>query len=269
MTLGGGLGGALLLLAAQAAPPTEPNHIPTAAAPHFQFAPPVGRPMTYRVTTRRIGRDGSLISFTLIYALQWERAGRGFRLNAILQRIDSDAAPDVTRAVTFLLQPLVGEATTYLVAADGSQVDLVDPEGLWERVTARMQTMGAAAGRPEAKRMAGLVAALPAAERDRLASADIRALVAPANRAIPAASTSFSATVSTMPSDTLRTITKIEHDAVPAGATGQPLEIDSLWSIDTATGLVMRDQRQSWIIAADGGERTLVEERSRALELVP
>ncbi|MDO9337638.1 MAG: hypothetical protein Q7T61_14675 [Caulobacter sp.] len=269
MTLAGGLGGALLLLAAQPAPPPDPSQGPAAAAPHFQFAPPVGRPMTYRVTTRRIGRDASLISFTLVYALQWERAGRGFQLSATLQRIDSDAAPDVTRAVTLLLQPLVGEATTYLVAADGSQVDLVDPEGLWERVTARMQAMGAAAGRPEAKQVAQLVAALPAAERDRLASADIRALVAPANRAIPAASTSFSATVSTMPSATLRTITQVEHDAVPAGAAGQPLEIESLWTIDTATGLVMRDQRQSWITAADGGERTLVEDRSRALELAP
>ena len=267
MTLAGGLAGALLLLAAQAAPAAEPNLGPDAAMPQVQFAPPVDRPMTYRVTNRRVGRNGSLISFTLVYALQWERAGRGFRLNATLQRIESDAAPDVTRAVTLLLQPLVGEATTYLVAADGRQVDLVDSEGLWERVIARIQTMGAAGGRPEAKQLAQLVAALPAAERDRLASADIRALVAPANRAIPAAPTSYSATVSTMPSDTLRTITKVEHDAVPAGAASQPLEIDSLWTVDTATGLVMRDQRQSWIVAADGGERTLVEDRIRALEL--
>lgn len=269
MTLAGGLGGALLLLAAQSAPPAEPSHGPVATTPHFQFAPPIDRPMTYRVTNRRIGRNGSLISFTLVYALQWERAGRGFRLNATLQRIDSAAAPDVTRAVTLLLQPLVGEATTYLVAADGSQVDLVDPEGLWERVIARIQTMGAAAGRPEAKQLAELVAALPAADRDRLASADIRALVAPANRAIPAAATSDSAAISTMPGGTLRTITKVERDAVPAGAASQPLEIDSLWTIDTATGLVMREQRQSWIGAVDGGGRTLVEDRLRALELAP
>ena len=266
MTLGGGLGSALLLLAAQAAPAAEPDDGPAAATPIFQFAPPVGRPMTYRVTNRRVGRNGSLISFTLVYALQWERAGRGFRLNATLQRIDSDAAPDVTRAVTLLLQPLVGEATTYLVAADGRQVDLVDPEGLWERVIARIQTMGAAAGRPEAKQMAGLVAALPAAERDRLASADIRALVAPANRAIPAAAT---VGVSVKRDGTLQMIAKVEHDSVPAGTGGRPLEIDSLWTIDTATGLVMRDQRQSWIVAADGGERTLVEDRSRVLELAP
>ncbi len=269
MTLAGGLSGALLLLAAQSASPAEADQSSVAAAPHSQFDAAGRRGADWariRAASAAMAATGQL---RLVHALQWERAGRGFRLNATLQRIESDAAPEVTRAVTLLLQPLVGEATTYLVAADGGQVDLVDPEGLWERVTARIQTMGAAAGRPEAKQMAQLVAALPAAERDRLASADIRALVAPANRAIPAAQTAFSATVSTMPSATLRTITKVEHDAVPAGAGGRPLEIDSLWTIDTATGLVMRDQRQSWIIAADGGGRTLVEDRSRVLELAP
>lgn len=269
MTLAGGLGGVLLLLAAQAAPDAGPGPDQAAAAPHIRFAPPIGQPMTYRVTTRRIGRDGSLVSFALVYALQWERAGRGFRLNALLQRIDADAAPDVTRAVTIMLQPLVGEVTTYLVAADGGQVELVDPEGLWERVTARVQAMGAAAGRREANQMAQLIAALPAAERDRLASADIRALIAPANRVIPAAPASFSTVISTLPGGTLRTITSVEHDAVPAGAAGQPVEIENRWTVDTATGLVMRDQRQSWIVAADGGGRTLVEDRSRVLELAP
>ena len=269
MTMAGGLGGALLLLAAQASPPAEPGQASVAAAPSFQFAPPVDRPMTYRVTTRRIGRDGSLITFALVYALQWERIGRGFRLNAILQRIDSDAAPEVTRAVTMLFQPLVGEAMTYLVAADGSHVDLVDPDGLWERVTGRIQAMGAAAGRPEAKQMAQLVAALPAAERDRLATADIRALVAPANRAIPVAASAAGASVSVRHDGMLQTIAKVERDSVTAGAASRPLEIDHLWTVDTATGLVLREQRQSWIVEANGGARTLAEERSRTLEPAP
>jgi hypothetical protein len=269
MTIAGGLGAALLLLAAQSAPAAEPVYPSVAVAPYFQFAPPVDRPMTYRVATRRIGRDGSFVTFTLVYALQWERAGRGFRLNAVLQRIDSDAAPEVTRAVTLLLQPLVGEAMTYLVAADGSQVDLVDPDGLWERVTARIQAMGAAAGRPEAKQLAQLVAALPAAERDRLAAADIRALVAPANRAIPVAASAAGASVSVQHDGTLQTIAKVERDSVTAGAASQPLEIDHLWTVDTATGLVMREQRQSWIVEANGGARTLVEDRSRTLERAP
>ena len=38
-----------------------------------------------------------------------------------------------------------------------------------------------------------------------------------------------------------------------------------LWTIDSTTGLVMREQRQSWIADPDSAARTLVEERVRAL----
>lgn len=266
----GGLGSALLLLAAQPAPsiaPTaEPANVSVAASAHFQFAPPVGRPMTYRVMTRRIGRDGSLVSFALVYALQWQRLGRGYRLEAVLERIDSDAPPRVKRALTLMLQPLVGEKMAYLVAPDGSRIDLVDPEGLWERVTARAEAVGAASGRPEGRQMAQLVAALPAADRDRLATADIRALVGPANGAIPVAGQAEGTSVSMIHDGARQTIAKVERAAAAVGGAGQPLEIDNLWTVDTATGLVVREQRQSWIVGADGDGRTLVEERVRALE---
>jgi hypothetical protein len=265
----GSIGGALLLLAAQPLPSPAPGDVPAAATAHFQFAPPVGQPMTYRVTTRRIGRDGSLINFSLVYALQWQRVGRGYRLEAVLQRIDSDARPEVTRALSLMLQPLVGEATAYLVAPDGRQIDLVDPEGLWERVTARIEAAGVKAGRPEARQLAQLIAALPAAERDRLATADIRALVAPANSAIPVSALADGASVSMMHDGALQTIAKVERDSAAVGSTARPLEIDNLWTVDTATGLVMREQRQSWIVEAEGDGRTLVEERVRALELAP
>ena len=265
----GGLGGALLLLAAQSVPPPAPGDVSTAAATHFQFAPPVGRPMTYRVITRRIGREGALINFSLVYVLQWQRVGRGYRLEAVLQRIDSDARPEVTRALSLMLEPLVGEPTAYLVAPDGSRIDLVDPDGLWARVTARIEAVGAKAGRPEARQLALLVAALPATERDRLASADIRALVAPANDAIPVAAQSDAASVSIMHDGALQTIAKVERDSASVAGNAKPLEIDNLWTVDTATGLVMREQRQSWIVEAEGDGRTLVEERVRALELAP
>src|SRR3546814_16881313 len=83
--------------------------------------------------------------------------------------------------LTMMLDPLVGEEISYLVPPDGSRIDMVDPGQLWERVTARMEKAGAEADRPEARQLAQLIAALPAAERDRLATADIRALIAPAN----------------------------------------------------------------------------------------
>ena len=261
--------GALLLLAAQPLPSAATGDAPAAATKHFQFAPPVGRPMTYRVTTRRIGREGSLINFSLVYALQWQRVGRGYRLEAVLQQIDSEARPEVTRALSLMLDPLVGEPMAYLVAPDGSRVDLVDPDGLWERVTARIEAVGAKAGRPEARQLAQLIAALPAAERDRLATADIRALIAPANGAIPLSAQAEGASVSITHDGALQAIAKVERDSAPVAGAAKPLEIDNLWTVDTTTGLVMREQRQSWIVDADSDGRTLVEERVRALELVP
>jgi len=269
MILAGSLGSALLLLVGQPIPSSTLGELPAAATTHFQFAPPVGRPMTYRVTTRRIGREGSLINFSLTYALQWQRVGRGYRLEAVLQRIDSDARPEVTRALSLMLEPLVGEAMAYLVPPDGSRVDLVDPDGLWERVTARIEAVGARANRPEARQLAQLVAALPAAERDRLASADIRALVAPANNAIPASTQADGASVSIRHDGALYMVAKVERDSAPVAGAAKPLEIDNLWTVDTATGLVIREQRQSWIVEAAGDGRTLVEERARALEFVP
>lgn len=268
MMRAGGLGSALLLLAALPMPSSAVD-TPAAVSRHVAFAPPVGQSLVYRVTTRRIGRDGSLISFSLVYALQWHRAGRGYRLEAALQRIDSDARPEVVRALTLLLQPLVGEAMAYLVSPDGSSVTLVDPEGLWERVTVRAQTAGAEAGRPEAKQVAQLLAVLSPAERDDLATADIRALVAPANEAISLATRADGASVSATHGGALRTIAQVERDSAAVGDGAQPLEIDNLWTVDTATGLVVREQRQSWIVEADGDARTLVEERVRALELAP
>lgn len=268
MTTAGGLGGLLLLaFAAQPLPVPAAGDAPVAvAAARSGFAPPVDTLLTYRVTTRRIGRDGTLINFALVYALQWQRAGRGYRLEAVLQRIDSDAPPEVTRTLSLLLQPLVGEAVVYLVAPDGSRIDMVDPGQLWERVVARIEATGAEAGRPEAKQLAALIAALPAAERDRLATADIRALIAPANNAIPLAGPDGGDSVSVTHDGALRTIARVERASTPVGGQDQPLEIDNLWTVDTATGLVMREQRQSWIVEAKGDGRTLVEERVRALE---
>lgn len=267
MTAAGALFGALLLFAAQPLPPMGDGA--ATAITHFGFAPPVGQPMAYRVTTRRIGRDGTLINFSIVYALQWDRLGRGYRLQAVLQRIESDARPEVTRALTLMLEPMVGQQMAYLVAADGSRVDLVDPDGLWERVTARIEAAGAEGKRPEAKRLAQLVAALPAAERDRLATADIRALIAAANGDIPVTTHDGGASVSMRHDGTRQTFAKVERDSATVGNTDRPLEIDNLWTVDTATGLVVREQRQSWIVEPDGDGRTLVEERVRAIEAVP
>lgn len=266
MMLLGGIGSALLLVAQPI--PAQGDVPPEATAP-FQFAPPVDRPMTYRVTTRRIGRDGSLINFSLVYALHWQRIGRGYQLRSVLQRIDSDAPPAVTRALTLMLQPLVGEELTYLVAPDGSRIDLVDPDGLWERATARIEAAGNGGDRAEAKQLAQLIAALPATERDRLATADMRALVAPAIDAIPSTAARDRASVSISHDGRLRTIATVEHSPAAAEGSSLPLEIDHLWTIDTVTGLLLQERRQSWMIDADSGGRTLVEERVRAIEPAP
>lgn len=246
---------ALLWLAGPASAP-PPAVVPAPAA-SVVFAPPLDRPMRYRVTTRRLGRDGGLLGFSLLYDLQWQRAGRGYRLVATLRRIDSDAPPRAVRALTAVLQPLVGEAMTYLVAPDGDRIDLVDAERLWDRAMARTEALAAAADQPEAKQLAALVAALSPDERAALASADIRALLAPAN-----AASRIGGTVAPDGDGARETVTKVEAGTAAA----QPLVIDSLWTIDRATGLILREQRQSWIVGDGGAARTLVEERIRAIE---
>ena len=254
---------ALLLMAGQAGPPIPPAPAPAAAAP-LVFAPPFGPPMHYRVTTRRLSRDGTMASYTLDYLLQWERAGRGIRLVATLQRTGADARPDLAKAFTGLMQPLVGEPVTYLVAVDGSRIDLVDPEGLWARVMAQTQAMAAAADQPEAKRAAQLLAALSPADRESLATADIRALVVPANTDIPAPSGEG---VSVQQGGGLRTISRTEQGEL-ASRTGaaQRVEVERNWTVDTATGLLVAERRQSWLTGAAGGERRLAEEQIRELD---
>lgn len=255
------IGTALLLLAAQPLPPASPPATLLTAAPS-RFAPPTDRPMVYRVTTRRLARDGTMASYALVYDLQWSRAGRGVRLVAILRGIESDAAPDVVRAVTAMLHPLVDQPISYLIASDGSAITLVDPDALWQRVLGRAQDMGAAATRGEAKQLAGLLAALPPAEREQLATADVRALVAAANPAIEEDAPGLSVEQK----GALRTVTKSERATIKAGAGGvEPIGIDTTWTIDTTTGLVMSERRRTWIAAAHPGERKFVEERIRSL----
>lgn len=254
MILGAAIG-ALLLLAAPASEATRPVPPDTVARP--TFAPPLDRPLAYRVTTRRMGRDGAMLRFSLVYDLRWQRVGRGYQLHTLLRRIESDARPQVTRPLTAVLEPLVGQEMTYLVAEDGSHIDLADRERLWDRVLARTEAAGATSKPGEAKQMASLIAALPAAERDRLATADIRALIAGANAAAIAGPGG-----EVRQEGALRTIARTEQAAI---SSARPIEVEMVWTIDTATGLVVREQRRSWIAGPDGATRTLVEERERAL----
>jgi hypothetical protein len=256
------LAGALLMLALPAATLAEPAPVPPAAGASA-FAPPLDQPMHYRVTTRRLSREGTLISFSLVYALRWSRLGRGYRLDATLDRIESDARPELVAALTGVLKPLVGEPVSYIVSADGHSVELADPDGLWARVAARTEALGAKASRPEARAFAAMLAALPPEERAAMAAADIRALVAPANDALASGGTSAAVTAG----DGRRTVTRIEADALHVADRERPLRIESTWTIDEATGLVLRERRQSWLAQPRGQARTLVEERVRALSL--
>lgn len=256
------MGAALLLMAAEPAVTTLPPAAPVTA--QSVFAPPLDQPMTYRVTTRRLSRDGSIASYVQVYTLRWERVGRGVQLVATLDKVESDARAELAGAFRHLLQPLVGEPVTYLVAPDGSRVDLVDPEGLWQRVMGQTQAMAAAAGQPEAKQLAQMLAALPPEEREKLATSDVRAVVAPANAEIPSA---IPATGIIVRQDgALRTMTRLEKSYVASGAGGmRPLEVDASWTVDAATGLLVGERRQSWIAEPDGSGRKLVEERIRTL----
>lgn len=263
------IGAALLLLASQPySAPSPPVPAPSASsviAP-LLFAPPLGEPMTYRVTSRRLARSGAMVSYTLVYALNWHRAGRGLEFAATLRRIETDARPELAQMLTGLLQPLVGQPMSYLVAPDGSSVALIDPDAQWQRILGQVQDMGAGAAQGEAKQVAGLLAALSPAERDRLVTADIRALVAPANPSIPAAANGATDIVVEQDGDR-RTVTQVERSDIKVDAPDAPqrIEVATIWTIDTATGLVLGEGRKTWAGAADGSGRRLVEERIRGL----
>lgn len=248
---------AMLLLAPQSAQALQAPESSTAQV----FAPPVDRPMTYRVTTRRVSRSGTLISFALVYALQWQGAGRGYRLDASLRRIESDARPELVRGLTGLFQPLLGETVSYLVDADGRSIALADPAQLWARVAQRTQDLAAGADTPEARQVAALLAALPEAEREKMITADIRAMVAPANSSIPPTE---SDDVAIRQEGSNRIAAKSERAELSAAA---PIDVDTLWTVDTAAGLVLVERRQSWAREPGGEARTLVEERIRALSI--
>lgn len=263
------IGAALMLLARQLDPaPTPPSPPPVSApvAAPLQFAPPIGQPMTYRVTSRRLGRDGAMMNYTLVYALRWDRAGRGLQLAATLRRIETDARPELAQMLTGLLQPLIGEPMTYLVAPDGSSIDLIDPEAQWQRVLGKVQDMAAKAAQGEARQMAGLLAAMTPVERDKLITADIRALVAAANASIPAAAKD-GVDVSVDQNGSRRTVKQVERSEVKAdaGNASRPLEIVTSWAIDTATGLVLGEQRKIWAGRFNTGDPMMVEERIREL----
>ena len=153
--------GALLLLAAQAPEPPVPSETQQVAA--LAFAPPLDRPLTYRVATRRLSRDGSFTSFALVYDLRWQRVGRGYQLLARIDRVESDAHPEVVRTLRLMIDPLIGETLTYFVPADGSSVDMVDPDGLWRRVVDRAQALAESSDRPEAKQAAPTAKAITCA----------------------------------------------------------------------------------------------------------
>lgn len=259
--MGGAVVAALLVVAATPADPAPPPVPAAIAAP--DLAPPLDRPLRYRVISRRlVGGGDAMLRFTFEYRLLWQRAGRGYRLTATLEQIESDAPPPIARGLTAVLQPLVGEAVAYLVSADGRHVDLVDPDALWERVAERTHAIAAAAPQAEARQMAQLMAALTPAQRQALAAEDIRALIAAANPDIPPGRAGVTVE-SDGPHDRL-TLATAASLSTPDGV--RPLTVEQCWTIDRASGLIGWQRRQSWIADPQGGKGRLVEEQLRIVE---
>lgn len=251
---------AMLLLAAQAPAPPPQGEAPQQV--QADFAPPTDRPMLYRITSRRPSRDGSMISFTQVYALQWQRVGRGYLLAARLDRLESDARPELVRAFTQMMQPLIGETLTYAVSADGRQIDSADVEGLWQRVLARVQADAAQADRPEAKQAAQMIAALTPEQREQIATSDIRALVASGT------TPPVGADVRTVVTGDGAIGTMLWTETATPGGRVSPIRIEWSRSIDRATGLLVEERRRSWLTAPDGGAGTLADEHVRTLTVV-
>lgn len=254
--------GALLLAAQPLVGPPPASGQAVEVAP-TAFAPPVDRPMTYRVTSRRPLRDGSFASFTQVYDIRWQRAEQGYLLTAHLDRIESDARPDLARMLSAMLQPLVGETMTYTVSADGSHLALADADRLWQRVLARVEAAAAAADRPEARQAAQLIGNLSPQERDRLAIADIQAMLAAGGASFAAGQSARSVVTR---DGTLGTITWTETQEIPGRA---PLQVDVSRTVDVTTGLLINERRRTLLAGSDGGAPVLAEEKIRTLAAAP
>ncbi|TXC67795.1 hypothetical protein FSZ31_12550 [Sphingorhabdus soli] len=102
-----------------AAAPVAPISLP--------FAPPLDRPLDYRIDQAQPGPSGEELSFSRRYRLQFARAGRGFHLDVTLTDVSADAPAKMVTAFRAALRPLLGMTIGYHLSADGHTVYLDDP----------------------------------------------------------------------------------------------------------------------------------------------
>lgn len=104
------------------------------------FAPPLDRPLVYRVDQRR-PVAGKASTFSAIRDLNFEKAGDGYVLVATLRAIDSDAPAAGAEPYRAALGPLVGIAMRFRLDERGRIVALDDMDGVWARVQAGVAAM--------------------------------------------------------------------------------------------------------------------------------
>ncbi len=97
------------------------------------FTPPVGQDLAYDIDQHRpiAGKDSR---FSAHRTVRFERAGEGYRLNAVLRSLDSDATDAAAASFRAALTPLIGVEMRFHLDAQGKIISLDDDEAVWSAV---------------------------------------------------------------------------------------------------------------------------------------
>ncbi|MEC3910438.1 hypothetical protein U5A82_08075 [Sphingobium sp. CR2-8] len=104
------------------------------------FAPPVDRPLVYRIEQHR-PVEGATRRFSATRDLRFEKAGDGYSLAATLRDIDSDAPPAGSEPYRAALGPMVGLTLRFRLNGQGRIIGLDDQDAAWGVVQAGVDAM--------------------------------------------------------------------------------------------------------------------------------
>jgi hypothetical protein len=218
------------------------------------FDPPLDTPLRLNVERAQRARDGRFFSFSASYIIRFERAGRGFRLTSRLIELESDAPQRLQSVFGGMLAPMKNVDVHYLVAADGSSIDLTDGEALWETLRLVDATRAQAGPREEAGSVVSALLALSPAQREDMLSADIDALVVLAGHRLAAGVLDGGQGARAITqSDAVVDI--VEESAAPTGdADGNRFETRTRWRVGRSTGLLMSESSETRIVDDDSSD---------------
>ncbi|MCP1470538.1 hypothetical protein J3E64_002226 [Sphingobium sp. OAS761] len=232
------------------------------------FSPPVDRSLVYRVDQSRT-IESAMRRFTATRSLRFTRDGDGYRLQATLVAIDSDAPPAAAEPFRAALTPLVGVEMHFRLDAQGHIQSLDDMDQVWASVESGLARMIGTFAPDTPRHRAGvavqaLFAGLAPQSRLALLAGEYQPLLLFAGGNVDDATGRGVRTVAGSPLGRPVSVEGVLH---VKGRSGDQLELEEVlagngvdvtmhYRLSGATGLVEHQVRRMVM-----GERRLVEER--------